>query len=198
MKTSLDYINELDNPLVRQKIRDLYSKTMRTLSVSDLSLLLSTIKKLVNSSAQYVGKFRSTIFEEYVFNLIKRELRELKVIRQAELSLNSYNCKVDIAVFKNSKLLMVLETKVDLDASRLKMALGELSIVKLYYTDAIYLIVYYDKTISEDLIRIASTIFPILSIYQFITFLQMCKGSGNYYLCLKRIIEHGNKERVIK
>ncbi|GEM_PF-6927174 len=166
MKTGSRYIAELPEDLRRRMIEH-YKTLIKKLDERILADFLLEILKLSERgyTAQYIGKFRSTIFEEYVVLLLRRICNKtLSVVRQAKIPLGDYEVTVDVAVMQRNKPSLIIECKVDLDASRLKTALGEYLILSNAYKNLRYLIVYFNSLISQELYRIASRFVPIVHV----------------------------------
>jgi len=166
MKTAEEYIEELPNS-IRGSILRAYYRMITSKDLKDLNLVMKEILELrsMGYTAQYIGKFRSIIFEEYVALILKDICKSLgNVMHQVKISLKGYDVTVDVAVMRAKSLIMVIECKVDLDASRLKVALGEYILINRYYSDISFLVVYFNSLISEKLMEIAKEIIPIVHI----------------------------------
>ncbi|MCD6096222.1 MAG: hypothetical protein J7J99_06650, partial [Thermoprotei archaeon] len=103
--------------------------------------------------------------EEYVTLILKDICKPLgNVMHQVKIPLKGYDVIVDVVVMSAKSLVMIVECKVDLDASRLKVALGEYILINKYHSDTSFLIVYFNSLISEKLMEIAKEIVPIVHI----------------------------------
>ncbi len=161
MKTALVYINE-----TIPKLKEKYVKLMETLDYKLFEELMEEIIKEKAKTPQYIGKFRSTMMEEYVAETLRRKLNNpnIKVVRQYEMTIGEYKFKVDIAVLEEGKIKHIIECKVELDSSRLKTAIGELILAKLHNPNIKVHIVYYKPEISIKLLKLASKIVNIIKL----------------------------------
>ena len=166
MKTAKEYIKELPNS-IRENILRAYYRMITNRDLKDLNLVMKEVLELksMGYTAQYIGKFRSIIFEEYVTLILKDICKPLgNVMHQVKIPLKGYDVIVDVVVMSAKSLVMIVECKVDLDASRLKVALGEYILINKYHSDTSFLIVYFNSLISEKLMEIAKEIVPIVHI----------------------------------
>lgn len=174
-KKPIDYINELctSESKSRQKIGETlktqYEKWTRTLALKDFLEFNETIKanKAEIGVAQFFGKFRAYSFEEYVYRLLKEKIQIKKPLELFwsgkclvwQNDSRSYVMEFDVAigVEKDGFVdpVVIFDTKIELDSSRLKTALGSFVMLKRWKPNVKCLIAYVKRELDDSLLELA-------------------------------------------
>ena len=183
LKKPINYIEELlkkpKSKTVGEKLREQYYKWIKSLKIEDFCLFLDLIEKnrQVIGLAQFFGKFRAYSFEEYVYRLLKQkcsipekfEVYWGEKCRISKPNEEEYCMEADIIIGKKQdqcvKPKIVIDTKVELDASRFKNALASFMLIKRAHRKAKCFLVYIKKEIGDTLPQLASSWFD--GIYSF-------------------------------
>ena len=157
-KKTLDYLHEIekvDSRLYVKLLKD-YQGWSRSLEWNYFQDFMEIVE--VEGSKlglpQYYGKLRAVALEEYIYNmLLKAGFKPLwkPIIKIGELKITP-----DIIVGEK-----VVECKVELDASRLKVALGEYLLLKTLTQLKEYILIYYKKELSNPLLEAVQKIIKI-------------------------------------
>lgn len=175
-KKTVDYINELCSSnsqrkrKIGRKLKGLYTVWIETLEPPPFLRFLEYIQQTKEQigPAQFFGKFRAYSFEEYVYHLLKRRVLvsgPLDVFwgKQVGVSVENseevYGIEVDITIgtLRESFVVpeIVVEAKVELDASRLKTALATFMLVKTRYMTARCFLVYVNQELNPALFNLS-------------------------------------------
>lgn len=174
-KKAIDYINELcitkseKRRAVGEKLKAQYERWIDTLSLEDFLKFNETImaNKAKIGAAQFFGKFRAYAFEEYVYRLLKAKIHLEKPMEifWAEKCLvwqengEKYAMEFDILVGARKgefvEPTVVLDSKVELDSSRLKTALASFALLKRWKPEAACAIVYIKRELNDNLLKLA-------------------------------------------
>jgi len=183
LKKPINYIEELlkkpKSKTVGEKLRGQYYKWIKSLKIEDFCFFLDLIEKnrKVIGLAQFFGKFRAYSFEEYVYRLLKQkcsipekfEVYWGEKCRISKPNEEEYCMEADIIIGKKQnqcvKPKIVIDTKVELDASRFKNALASFMLIKRANLKAKCFLVYLKKEVDEALLHLAD--FWIDGIYNF-------------------------------
>lgn len=172
-KKPLDYINSLcadaekERRLVGQTLLYQYQKWTNTLSLDDLLTFMETIQNNKNKIgvAQFFGKFRAYSFEEYLYRLIQANISIPKPFalfwgEKCLLGKENYGVEMDIAIGRKKNHLvnpiLVVDAKIELDASRLKTALASFALIKHHNPKTACLLAYMKKEITPFLFDLAN------------------------------------------
>ncbi|MHA1722986.1 MAG: hypothetical protein ACTSXW_07915 [Candidatus Baldrarchaeia archaeon] len=145
------------------------------------------IMKALKGEIQLIGQFRAFAFEEYVHDLILRKtnLKNLGldiywnepvevwrgiIIDQGKLVEETYTTQFDLTIGKQQENktiipLIVIETKVDVDAPRLKAVMANFSLLKALNPSVSCMLIYINWNAKKTLKYIAKAV--INHIYQF-------------------------------
>lgn len=144
------------------------------------------IMKALKGEIQLIGQFRAFAFEEYVHDLILRKTNLKKlgldvywnepieiwrgiIIDQGKLIEETYTTQFDLTIGKQQNKtiipLIVIETKVDVDAPRLKAVMANFSLLKTLNPSVFCMLVYINWNAKKTLKHIAKAV--INNIYQF-------------------------------
>jgi hypothetical protein len=175
-KKPVDYINDLCSSNSRRKrkigrkLKGLYTAWTETLEPLSFLRFLEYIRQTKEQigAAQFFGKFRAYSFEEYVYRLLRRRVlvsEPLDVFwgRQVGVSVKNseevYGIEVDIAIGIIREAFVVpeviVEAKVELDASRLKTALATFMLVKARYMKTRCFLVYVNQELNPALFNLS-------------------------------------------
>ena len=183
LKKPINYIEELqkkpETRLLGEKLKKQYCRWIESLKLEDFCDFINLIEenKQFIGAAQFFGKFRAYSLEEYVYRLIKEKcgLSEKFEVFWGEKCLISkqneseYCMEADIIVGKKLnnciRPKIVVDAKIELDASRFKTSLASFVLIKRAYPEAKCLLVYLKKELDDKLFRLASSWFD--GIYSF-------------------------------
>jgi len=175
LKKPIDYIKELSSKKATKNLGRLllkeYLKWSGSLRLKDFLKFMKTIQdnKDAIGVAQFFGKFRAYSFEEYVYCLIKARVplpgsarvywsERCLVWRDGK---HEYGVEVDVAIGeKNNEFVdpvVVVDTKVELDASRLKTALASFVIVKNWNPRVKCFLVYLEEKVDRALLQLTKS-----------------------------------------
>ena len=174
-KKPIDYINELytSQKTSKQRLGEIlhvkYNKWVRTLAVEDFLEFNETIMANKNEigTAQFFGKFRAYSFEEYVYRLLKEKLylkKPLELFWSGKCLVwqkegRSYAMEFDVAIGVEKDGFVdpavVFDTKIELDSSRLKTALGSFAMLKRWKPNVKCLIAYVKRELDDSLLELA-------------------------------------------
>lgn len=175
VKMPIDYIEKIsskeETKELGQLLREQYLKWSRSLRLKDFLRFMKTIQDNKDSIgvAQLFGKFRAYSFEEYVYRLIVAKVLLPKNLRAywCEKCLiwrnrkQAYGTEIDIAIGKKRgefvDPVVVVEVKVELDASRLKTALASFVIIKNWNPKAKCFLVYLEKKVDQSLLELTKS-----------------------------------------
>ncbi|MBS7643989.1 hypothetical protein KEJ26_05390 [Candidatus Bathyarchaeota archaeon] len=170
LKKPINYIEDLcaSQDVQTRQIGFLLKRNYRiwttNLKLHDFEVFLSTIQRHKEKIglAQFFGKFRAYAFEEYVYRLIKSKIplprgfdvfwgEEVQVLLEKD---RAYNMEVDISIGRPGKYdsicpTVVVDCKVEIDASRLKTAMASFAILKQFIPDVNCFLVYMKKDVSD-------------------------------------------------
>jgi len=158
-KNFRDYIREIEEKNLRLKVEELYSRLEEDPSYKNLKKLMNLLEENRDllGVAQYYGKMRATLLELYVYLFFKKLVDGKYIVAwrpRVKLNRELYY-KPDVAVFGEKGLQVVVECKVELDASRLKTALGDKMLLNASLKNVKYIIVYYKRELSDSLFNLA-------------------------------------------
>jgi len=174
-KKPIDYINDLIlNPKTEKlgrKLHELYKRWKKTLLLTDFVEFVETIEKnkAFIGLAQFFGKFRAYSLEEYIFCILQRKV---KIPRNLDVywgekclildeNAEKYGMEVDVAVgtkineFIKPKL--VVDAKIELDASRFKTTLASFVLIKNSFPETKCFLVYLKREIDETLLKLGKS-----------------------------------------
>jgi hypothetical protein len=175
LKKPIDYIEELCSSPIRRKrmighrLKELYTEWVENLEPTPFLRFMKYIQqnKEEIGVAQFFGKFRAFSFEEYIYRLLRREVYIYKPLnvfwgKRSVVSIErdgAYGVEVDIAIGTAIDALVlpkiVVETKVELDASRLKTALASFMLIKACNKKARCFLVYIKQEVNPILLSLA-------------------------------------------
>jgi len=170
LKKPTDYVEDLcaSQDLETRRIGFLlqrkYKAWAASLKVRDFGVFLNTIQRHKDKigPAQFFGKFRAYAFEEYVYRLIKSKVLLPKgfdvfwgegvQVRQEKGQ--TYNMEVDVSIGRRGKYafihpLIVVDCKVEIDASRLKTAIASFTLLKQFTPDVNCFLLYIRKDVGD-------------------------------------------------
>jgi len=176
IKQTIDYINELcisineEKKTLGKNLKTQYNKWIKTLAIEDFLTFIKTIKnnKAKIGVAQFFGKFRAYAFEEYIYRLLNAKISIPNYLQLfwGEKCLvwskggEEYVMEFDISIGRKMEHyvepVVVFDSKVELDSSRLKTALASFIILKNSNLTTRCFLVYVEKMVDETLLRIAS------------------------------------------
>jgi len=174
LKKPTEYINKLRlNPDLKareigENLRDKYQQWTRSLHLRDLLSFMQSIQDNKNQigAAQLFGKFRAYSLEEFVYRLIRAKLsipRSLEVYWGEKCLVwrgngREYGMELDILVGRKLNQLVepvvAIDTKVELDASRLKTTLASFVLVKRWNLGVKCFLVYIIGEIDPILLKL--------------------------------------------
>jgi len=174
LKKPIDYIDTLCSSLdpERRSLGELlhrqYHKWTRSLLLEDLLTFMQSIQdhKEKIGAPQLFGKFRAYSLEEFVYRLIRSKVRIPKTlgIYWGEKCLlwrrhgRNYGMELDILIGRKVNEFIqprvAIDTKVELDASRLKTALASFTLLKQEYPKAKCFLVYITKQANPILLEL--------------------------------------------
>jgi len=174
-KKPVNYIEELCTSTSERKqrlgetLKAQYKRWMETLALDNFLEFLETImaNKTEIGAAQFFGKFRALAFEEYVYRLLKAKIpieKPLDVFWAEKCLIRlgkgeGYSLELDVSVgVKRGGFVdprVVLDTKVELDSSRLKTAIASFAILKRWKPSVKCAVVYVRKELEDRLLRLA-------------------------------------------
>lgn len=168
-----DYLNELPSDQLSSLLERKYNFLREGLELNALKELMEILEERGPSLGlpQYYGKMRAVLFEEYVFLYILKHLRgEFRAQWRPRLQLlKEFEVRPDICVFKGNEVCAIIECKVELDASRLKVALGDYLILSRLLNLKNFILVYYKVELSKGLLDLGrSLITGIMPIDEFV------------------------------
>jgi len=176
-------------------LREQYEKWKQTLELKDFHHFIQLIwkkyekeiMKILKGEIQLIGQFRAFAFEEYVHDLILRKtnLKNLGldvfwnepievwrgiIIDQGKIVEETYTTQFDLTIGKRQENktiipLIVVETKVDVDAPRLKAVMANFSLLKTLNPSVSCMLIYVNWNAKKTLKHIAKAV--INNIYQF-------------------------------
>jgi len=175
LKKPVDYIAELQSSSDRNKrrigeqLKMAYATWTKTLKTEDFLKFLELIQRNKEKigAAQFFGKFRAFSFEEYVYHVLKTRVRIPKSLnvfwgRRCKVSAGKngvYGIEADIAIGVEDNAFIkpeiVVDAKVELDASRLKTALASFMLVKAYNRKTRCFLVYIKREVDAALLKLA-------------------------------------------
>ena len=175
LKKPTEYINKLRlNPDLKareigENLRDKYQQWTRNLHLRDLLSFMQSIQDNKNQigTAQLFGKFRAYSLEEFVYRLIRAKLsisRSLEVYWGEKCLVwrgngREYGMELDILVGRKLNQLVepvvAIDTKVELDASRLKTTLASFVLVKRWNLGMKCFLVYMIGETDPILLKLA-------------------------------------------
>ena len=174
VKKPINYIEELlrrsETKFLGEKLKKQYYKWIKSLKIEDFYSFIDLIEenKQVIGIAQFFGKFRAYSLEEYVYQLLREKCRipeKLEVYWGEKcLILKSDNAEycmeADIIIGKKLdnciKPKIVVDAKVELDASRFKTAIGTFTLIKQAHPNVKCFLVYLKRELHDILLRLAS------------------------------------------
>lgn len=162
-KKAIDYINQLmgSNYELGVKLKESYDRWVNTLNIDDLNSFLELIyefrgdiMKGLNGLLQMIGQFRAYSLEEYVYRLIKRGVKltgGLDVYWNDDVVIwkfdkDVYAIRFDVLIGSKSNRyvepITIVETKVEVDAPRLKSVFTNFALVKMLKPNVRTLLIY--------------------------------------------------------
>jgi len=170
LKKPTDYVEDLcasqdvETRQIGFLLRRKYRAWTANLKVRDFEVFLNTIQRHKDKigPAQFFGKFRAYAFEEYVYRLIKSKVLLPKgfdvfwgegvQVRQEKGQ--TYNMEVDVSIGRYGKYgfiypLVVVDCKVEIDASRLKTAIASFTLLKHFTPDVDCFLLYIRKDVGD-------------------------------------------------
>jgi len=175
LKKPINYIEELlrkpETRALGEKLRRQYYKWIKSLKIEDFCNFIDLIEenKQAIGVAQFFGKFRAYSLEEYVHRLLREKCRipENLEVYWGEKCLISklddveYCMEADIIIGEKLndciKPEIVVDAKVELDASRFKTAIGTFTLIKQAHPEAKCFLVYLKRELDNVLLRLASS-----------------------------------------
>lgn len=172
-KKPINYIQELCLSEKKRKLgktlQAQYERWVKTLALEDFLEFFENImaNKERIGAAQFFGKFRAYAFEEYIYRLLKAKIHIKKPLDVfwAEKCLvclgknEEYALELDVSVgIKKGNFVdptVVLDTKVELDSSRLKTAIASFAILKHWKPSVRCAVIYIRKELEDNLLRLA-------------------------------------------
>ncbi|MEM2912276.1 MAG: hypothetical protein QW146_07215 [Candidatus Bathyarchaeia archaeon] len=170
-KKPLDYINSLcadaddEKRRVGRILLNQYRTWTNTLRLDDLLTFMETIQNNKNriGVAQFFGKFRAYSFEEYLYRLIQKRVSMPPCLNlfwgEKCLIRNGKGIEMDIAIGRKINQfvdpILVLDAKIELDASRLKTALASFLLLKHFNPKTTCVLAYMKKEIAPFLLDLA-------------------------------------------
>jgi len=184
-KKPVDYVNELrlssnvETSTLGGNLLEQYRRWTQTLRLEDLLVFLQTIQNNKNKigAAQFFGKFRAYSLEEFVYRLIQAKVDAPKPLnvywseRCVVWKDNSQEYGMELDVLVGKKLdefvqpVVAVDTKVELDASRLKTMLAHFLLIKRCNPNVRCFLVYMLGEVDPLLLRLTEP--WIDGIYQF-------------------------------
>lgn len=176
-------------------LREQYEKWKQNLELKDFHCFIQLIwkkyeKKIMETlkgEIQLIGQFRAFAFEEYVHDLILRKTNLKKlgldvfwnepvevwrgiIIDRGKIIEETYTTQFDLTIGKRQENktiipLIVIETKVDVDAPRLKTVMANFSLLKTLNPSVSCMLIYVNWNAKKTLKYIAKAV--INNIYQF-------------------------------
>jgi len=177
LKKPIDYIEELlRNPETKalgEKLQKQYDIWIKSLKAKDFCKFIDLIEdnKQLIGVAQFFGKFRAYSLEEYVYRLIMKKCslpEGIKVFWGEKCLISKpneseYCMEMDIIVGRKLnnciKPRIIVDAKVELDASRFKTALASFMLVRRTHPNVKCFLVYLRKEIDDVLLRLAGSFF---------------------------------------
>ena len=180
-----DYVNELrlssnvETRALGENLLEQYRRWTQTLRLEDLLVFLQTIQNNKNKigAAQFFGRFRAYSLEEFVYRLVQAKVNAPKLLnvywgeRCVVWKGNSQEYGMELDVLVGKKLdefvqpVVVVDTKVELDASRLKTTLASFLLLKRCNPHVQCFLVYILGEVDPLLLRLTEP--WIDGIYQF-------------------------------
>jgi len=171
-KKPLNYINSLcahadeETRRLGQSLLNQYQKWTSTLQLNDLLAFMETIQKNRNKIgvAQFFGKFRAYSFEEYIYRLIQTNIKLPQPFNffwgeKCSLGAGKHGIEMDIVVGRKINGFvdptLVVDAKIELDASRLKTALASFVLLKNSNPNTKCFLVYMKKEMATFLLDLA-------------------------------------------
>lgn len=150
VKKTIDYITEMcsskeaERQTLGKKLEPQCVSWTETLNLTDFLMFNKNIQRNKTKIGvdQYFGKFRAYAFEEYVYRLIRAEILippHLQLFCGEKCLVwrrdgKEYGMEFDVSIGRRTEQyiqpVMIFETKVELDSTRLKTALASVSILK--------------------------------------------------------------------
>jgi len=173
LKKPACYIEELCSQRATQKVgkllRKKYSEWTLNLGLKDFLDFIETIRENKDDigAAQFFGKFRAYSFEEYVYRLIKARVplpRNLEVYWGEKCLVwkdggREYGMEVDVTAGRETggfvAPVVAVDTKVELDASRLKTALASFTLLKDWNPKVKCFLVYVEEKVDQVLLQLS-------------------------------------------
>ena len=174
LKKPINYIEELlkkpETRTLGEKLQRKYHKWIKSLKIEDFCSFINLIEenKQLIGVAQFFGKFRAYSLEEYVYRLLREKchIPERLGIYWGEKCLISksnkaeYCMEADIIIGEKLgdcvKPRIVVDAKVELDASRLKTAIGTFMLIKQAHPNVKCFLVYLKRELNNILLHLAS------------------------------------------
>jgi len=174
LKKPINYIEELlrrpETKILGEKLQKQYYTWIKNLKIEDFYSFIDLIEenKQVIGAAQFFGKFRAYSLEEYVYRLLRERccMPESLEIYWGEKCLISksdnaeYCMESDIIVGEKLdcciKPKIVVDAKVELDASRFKTAIGTFMLIKQAHPNVKCFLVYLKRELNNILLRLAN------------------------------------------
>lgn len=173
LKKPLHYIEELRSKAATQglgqTLRRKYARWTRSLQLKDFLDFIEVIERNRDKigAAQFFGKFRAYSFEEYVYRLIEAKVslpESLRVYWGGRCLVwrdkgQEYCMEVDVAVGREAGGLVdpsvVVDAKMELDASRLKVALASFALIRRWNPKVKCFLVYVKKMVNRALLGLS-------------------------------------------
>lgn len=145
-------------------LRRKYRAWTASLKVRDFEVFLNTIQRYKDKIGppQFFGKFRAYAFEEYVYRLMKSEIllpKGFDVFWGEGVQIwlekgQSYAMEVDVSIGRRGKHgfifpLVVVDCKVEVDASRLKTAIASFILLKQFAQGVECFLLYMRKNVGD-------------------------------------------------
>lgn len=173
-KKPVDYVNELrlssntETRTLGENLLEQYRRWTQTLLLEDLLVFLQTIQnnKSKIGAAQFFGKFRAYSLEEFVYRLVQAKggaPKPLNVYWGERCVVwkgngQEYGMELDILVGKKLdefvQPVVAVDTKVELDASRLKTTLASFLLLKRRHPHVRCFLVYMLGEVDPLLLRL--------------------------------------------
>jgi len=187
LKKPIDYVNHLrfsseaETQALGENLYRQYIQWTKSLRLNDLLPFIQTVKDNKDriGAAQLFGKFRSYALEEFIYRMIKVRVRLSKALDAywGERSLiwrgngQEYGMEQDVLIGRKLNGLIqpvvAVDSKVELDASRLKEALASFFLLKRWNPHVKCFLVYIMREVDPILMGLTGS--WIDGIYQFST-----------------------------
>ena len=174
LKKPINYIEELlrkpETRTLGEKLQRKYHKWIKSLKIEDFCSFIDLIEenKQLIGAAQFFGKFRAYSLEEYVYRILREKchISENLGVYWGEKCLISksnkaeYCMEADIIIGEKLgdcvKPRIVVDAKVELDASRFKTAIGTFMLIKQAHPNVKCFLVYLKKELNNILLHLAN------------------------------------------